>query len=108
MMIEKQDLNLLTDNALCKLVKKDNRDALMAIFDRYSQNLYIYLVQVVGTRVRGPQLEEDAKEILILVFESMWAKRHKWPAGIHLEDYLFTAAYQQAMEYKGPHKTKIS
>jgi hypothetical protein len=104
MMIEKPDLNLMTDDALCSLVKSDNREALMTIFDRYSENLYIYILQVVSTRVRGPQLEENTKEILILVFEAMWAKRRTWPAGIHLEDYLFASAYHHALDYTSPHK----
>jgi hypothetical protein len=106
MMIEKPDLNLLTDDALWKLVRKENREAFMTIYDRYSPNLYIYIIQVISTRIRGKQLEEDTKEILILVFETLWMSRRRLSRTIRLEDHLFTLAYQHALNYGGLNKLK--
>lgn len=105
-MIEKSDLNLFTDDALWKRIKKDDREAFMAIYDRYSQNLYIYIIQIVSTRIRGRQLEEDTKEIIILVFETLWTSRRKLSKKLRLEDHLFTSAYQHALEYRGVNGSK--
>jgi hypothetical protein len=106
MMIEKPDLNLFTDDALWKLVRKANREAFMAIYDRYSPNLYIYIIQIISTRIRGKQLEEDTREILILVFETLWTSRRRLSRTIHLEDHLFTLAYQHALNYRGLNRPK--
>lgn len=99
-MIEKPDFNLLSDDALWKLAKNDNREAFMTIYDRYSPNLYIYIIQIVSTRIRGRQLEEDTKEIIILVFETLWRNRRKLSEDISLEDNLFTSAYKQALDFR--------
>jgi len=99
MTIKKTDLNLFTDDALWKRIKKDDREAFMALYDRYCANLYIYVIQIVSTRTRGKQLEEDAKEIIIQIFESLWASRDKLSENIHLEDHLFISAYLHAVNY---------
>jgi DNA-directed RNA polymerase specialized sigma24 family protein len=101
MMIEKPDFNLLSDDALWKLAKKDNREAFMVVYDRYSPNLYIYIIQIVSTRIRGRQLEDDTKEIIILVFETLWRNRRKLSEDISLEDNLFTLAYKHALDFRG-------
>jgi RNA polymerase sigma-70 factor, ECF subfamily len=101
MMIEKPNLNLFTDEMLWELVTKDSRKAFMAIYDRYSTNLYIYIIQIVSTRVRGKQLEEDTKEIIIQVFETLWINRLELPQDIRLEEYLFMSAYRHALNYSG-------
>jgi len=104
-MLENSDFNLFADDALWKLVKKDNREAFMAIYDRYSQNLYIYIIQIVSTRIRGKQLEDDTKEIIILIFETLWNSRRKLSKNLRVEDHLFTSAYQHALNYRGKNRS---
>lgn len=99
MMIENPDLNSLTDEALCDLVRKSNREALITIYDRYSENLYIYILRVVSTNNRSPQLENDTKQILIQVFESLWAMRSNMPKDTPLKNYLFNTAIHHATNY---------
>src|SRR5258706_6398566 len=94
MTIEKTNFNSLSDEELLILVTQNSREALIALFDRYSEDLYVYIMQIACARTRGEQLQEDTKEILIRVFDSFWTARAILPKTLHLNDYLFSSAYQ--------------
>ena len=108
MMIEKPNLNLFTDDMLWKLVRENHREAFMAIYDRHSRNLYIYILQIISASIRGKQLEEDTKNIIIHVFEALWTNREMLPDDICLEDHLFISAYRQVLNYIRPYKPSQS
>jgi hypothetical protein len=93
-----QGLARCTDIELYRLITMGDRDALVAAFDRYGEVLYGYIVQVAGTRIRGTQLQEDTKEILIDIFQSLWASRQLLPETLCLSDYLLSSAYHRSQD----------
>jgi DNA-directed RNA polymerase specialized sigma24 family protein len=62
--------NLLNDDQLVELLKKDNKCAFEEIYNRYWYKLYGIAYHQTGTK-------EEAEELVHDLFESIWLKRHQ-------------------------------
>lgn len=88
-----------SDKELFDLLVQSDKNALATIYDRYSIDLYAYIMSLVRTRASGRQAQEDTIKILIDVFLSLWGDRETLLISSTLKDYLVSSAYSRAFNY---------
>ena len=95
------DLTLCTDEALLQRITQSNKDALIMLFDRYSADLYRYILPLVRTYRLDDQAEDDTKHILTAVFITLWDDRETLAIESTLSEHLYSEAYDRIMLYAG-------
>jgi RNA polymerase sigma-70 factor (ECF subfamily) len=83
--------NLLNDDQLVELLKKDNKCAFEEIYNRYWYKLYGIAYHQTGTK-------EEAEELVHDLFESIWLKRHQSIIR-HLSAYLVVSIRHLTTNY---------
>jgi DNA-directed RNA polymerase specialized sigma24 family protein len=99
-MENKQDLTTLTDKELLYLIRQNEGQALLMLFDRYAAALYNHVLPQVRARTLKDQEPEDvARNILIDIFTSLWDNQNTLSIATTVRAYLFADAYHRAAYY---------
>jgi RNA polymerase sigma-70 factor (ECF subfamily) len=85
------NLEQLSDEGLVACLKRDERAAFRAIYERYASQLFRYLGNRMDTR-------EACEQILIDVFVLLWSNRHSINEG-QLKEYLFSTLRYKIFKY---------
>jgi RNA polymerase sigma-70 factor (family 1) len=80
------------DDQLLILLKEDDKGAFDLIYNRYWEQLFLYVAKVVADK-------DDAKDIVQEVFVSLWFRRLDLDYIFSLRAYLFTAARYKGLTY---------
>lgn len=108
-MKHEQDLLHYTDEELFHLVTQSDKQALLILFDRYADGLYSYILPLVRARtVENPAPEDTTQYILIDIFTSLWDAHKTLLIPATVRTYLFSAAYNKAVDYVRYRKKYIS
>lgn len=86
------DYFLCSDDRLLTLLKEDNKEAFDLIYNRYWEQLFVYVAKVIIDK-------DEAKDIVQEVFVSLWFRRMNLNDIISLQAYLFTAARYRGLTY---------
>jgi RNA polymerase sigma-70 factor (family 1) len=81
---------LVTDASLLQLLANGDEDAFQALYDRYWERLYVYVVRKV-------EFQETAEEIVQDIFIDLWKRRESLLIE-RLESYLFGAARNRIVD----------
>ena len=95
-----QDMSGCTDEELFRLVTQSEKSALIILFDRYAADLYSYILPLVRTRKSNNVTPEAVTQyILIDIFMRVWDNRKTLVVPVTIRAYLFSAAYNKAVDY---------
>lgn len=94
-----EDLALCTDETLLGHIAQGNKDALVTLFDRYSSDLYRYVLPLVRMHLSNVHAEDDTKHVLISIFTTLWDNRETVEVKTTLVNYLFSEAFDRAVHY---------
>ena len=94
-----EDLALCTDELLLDHITRGSKDALVTLFDRYSSDLYRYVLPLVRMHLSNIHAEDDTKHILINIFTTLWDNRETVELKTTLANYLFSEAFDRAVHY---------
>lgn len=99
-MENKQDLTTLTDKELLYLIRQNDGQALLMLFDRYAAALYNHVLSQVRARTLKDQEPEDVTQnILTDIFTSLWDNQNTLSIATTVRAYLFADAYNRAVDY---------
>jgi RNA polymerase sigma-70 factor (family 1) len=87
-----KDLQQLADHELLALLKEGNREAFDAIYTRFSERLYFYLVKAIKD-------SDEAEDILQEVFYSLWKRRYTLENIESICAYLFSCVRYSGIRY---------
>ncbi|KQC00672.1 RNA polymerase sigma factor [Pedobacter sp. Hv1] len=87
-------LNILTDDQLIELLKKDDRSAFTEIYNRYAKSLTSFAV----SNYKLFDLT-DASDVLHDLFTWLWTERRKIEITGSLKNYLFTAIRNRIIDH---------
>lgn len=90
-MPEKQRI-ACSDDQLLALLQQDSRDAFDQLYERYWEQLFTFVTNVVGDR-------DEAKDIVQEVFITLWCRRAKTNGILSLNAYLFSIAKYNSIRY---------
>lgn len=91
-----EDFTNVTDEVLLHRVKQNNKQALLLLFDRYAPVLYSTMLPLVrDQRFKDADPEDTAKQILILVFTTLWDDRQTVHVQTTVRAYLLSEAYNK-------------
>ncbi|MFA5535466.1 MAG: RNA polymerase sigma-70 factor [Mariniphaga sp.] len=79
-----------SNTELVKLLKKDDMAAFDAIYNKYCHKLHKFVLMYL-------KQEEDAEEIVQVVFIKIWESRDRIDVYASFESFLFTIAYNATM-----------
>ena len=82
--------NIKANTDLIKLLKKGDMAAFDAIYNKYSYKLHEFVLRYL-------KQEEDAEDIVQVVFIKIWEARGKIDVYASFESFLFTIAYNSTM-----------
>lgn len=94
-----KDQEHYSDAELLCLLTEGNKNAYIMIYDRYAGDLYAFLIALVRTRVSGEEARERTMRMLINIFMPLWDNREKLVIPFVLSEYLYAAAYHEAVNY---------
>lgn len=95
-----EDFTNVTDEALLHLVKQNDKQALLLLFDRYAPVLYSTMLPLArDRRFKDAGPEDTAKQILILVFTTLWDERQTVHIQTTVQAYLLSEAYNKFTAY---------
>jgi len=83
--------NTCSDQELVVLVKENDHDAFVEIYQRYSEALYRHAYKMLRDR-------EAAKDIIQELFTVLWSKRSEFILQTNLSNYLFTATRNRVIK----------
>ncbi len=87
-----KDYNLFSDELLLKLLVEDDKKAYNEIYNRYWEQLFLYVAKAITDR-------EGAKDIVQEIFISLWVRRLNLAAISSLKAYLFSAGRYKGLSY---------
>ena len=80
------------DDRLLTLLRDDDKQAFDLIYNRYWEQLFVYVAKVITDR-------DNAKDIVQEIFVSLWFRRMNLSDIDSLQAYLFTAARYKGLTY---------
>lgn len=87
---------------------KNDKDALLAIFDRYSTEVYSLALIKISERMPTLIAEDAAQEVLVCVFASLQVNCDLIETPTSLCDYLMASAGRAVDQYIVEQQTRIS
>ncbi len=87
-----RDLHQLADHELLVLLKEGNKGAFDAIYTKYWERLYFYLIKAIKD-------SDEAEDILQEVFYSLWKRRYTLENIESLCAYLFSCVRYSGIKY---------
>jgi DNA-directed RNA polymerase specialized sigma24 family protein len=98
-MENEKDFRADDDETLFRLLRNRDKDAVVAIFDRYSKELYSFAFREIERRMPEAEPSDAARNILIIVFASMYDHHEQLPTDTKLLDFLFGIANRAVALY---------
>lgn len=82
----------LSDEELVKLLKRSNHAAFTEIFERYHRPLYLNIMRIMRN-------EQEAEDLLQMVFEILWNKRSALDEEKSIGGWLFTLSCCRTIDF---------
>ena len=82
----------LTDEQLLHLLRKDDKQAFAEIYDRYWEQMSLYVLKITRS-------SEDACDIVQDVFVSIWKRRYELNISVSVKAYLLKSVRNLSIRY---------